>query len=45
MRIRVLSAGIRAQVGIKILGDNLEALQHKAQEVEKVLSYACAPRS
>jgi len=32
-----LSTGIRAQVGVKILGDNLEALQNKAFEVEKVM--------
>ena len=36
-RILMLSTGIRAQVGVKILGDNLEALQKKAFEVEKVL--------
>jgi len=36
-RILMLSTGIRAQVGVKILGDNLEALQNKAFEVEKVM--------
>ena len=36
-RILMLSTGIRAQVGVKILGDNLDALQKKAFEVEKVL--------
>ncbi len=36
-RILMLSTGIRAQVGVKILGDNLDALQAKAFEVEKVL--------
>ena len=36
-RILMLSTGIRAQVGVKILGDNLEALQQKAFEVEKVI--------
>ena len=36
-RILMLSTGIRAQVGVKILGDNLDALQLKAFEVEKVL--------
>ncbi len=36
-RLLMLSTGIRAQVGIKILGDNLEALQQKAFEVEKVV--------
>jgi len=37
-RILMLSTGIRAQVGVKILGDNLDALQKKAFEVEQVLS-------
>ena len=36
-RILMLSTGIRAQVGVKILGDNLNALQKKAFEVEKVM--------
>jgi Cu(I)/Ag(I) efflux system membrane protein CusA/SilA len=36
-RILMLSTGIRAQVGIKILGDNLDALQRKAFEVEHVV--------
>jgi copper/silver efflux system protein len=36
-RILMLSTGIRAQVGIKILGDNLDALQAKAYEVERVV--------
>lgn len=36
-RILMLSTGIRAQVGVKILGDDLEALQKKAFEVEKVI--------
>ncbi len=36
-RILMLSTGIRAQVGIKILGSDLNALQRKAYEVEKVL--------
>ncbi|HZJ17754.1 MAG TPA: CusA/CzcA family heavy metal efflux RND transporter [Chthoniobacteraceae bacterium] len=36
-RILMLSTGIRAQVGIKILGDNLDALQAKAFEVEHVV--------
>jgi Cu(I)/Ag(I) efflux system membrane protein CusA/SilA len=36
-RILMLSTGIRAQVGIKILGSNLDALQRKAFEVEKVV--------
>lgn len=36
-RILMISTGIRAQVGIKILGDNLEALQQKAFEVERVV--------
>jgi len=36
-RILMLATGIRAQVGIKILGDNLDALQAKAFEVEHVV--------
>lgn len=36
-RVLMISTGIRAQVGIKILGDNLDALQKKAFEVEKVV--------
>jgi Cu(I)/Ag(I) efflux system membrane protein CusA/SilA len=36
-RILMLSTGIRAQVGVKILGDDLDALQQKAFEVEKVI--------
>jgi Cu(I)/Ag(I) efflux system membrane protein CusA/SilA len=36
-RILMLSTGIRAQVGIKILGDDLDALQAKAFEVERVV--------
>ncbi len=36
-RILMLSTGIRAQVGVKILGDNLDALQRKAFEVEKII--------
>ena len=36
-RILMLSTGIRAQVGVKILGENLDALQKKAFEVEKVM--------
>ncbi len=36
-RILMISTGIRAQVGIKILGDNLEELQKKAFEVERVV--------
>ena len=36
-RILMLSTGIRAQVGVKIFGDNLDALQEKAFEVEKVM--------
>ena len=35
-RILMISTGIRAQVGIKILGDNLDELQKKAFEVERV---------
>ncbi len=36
-RILMISTGIRAQVGIKILGEDLDALQVKAFEVERVL--------
>ncbi len=36
-RILMLSTGIRAQVGIKILGSDLGTLQRKAYEVERVL--------
>ncbi len=36
-RVLMISTGIRAQVGVKILGDNLDALQAKAFEVEKVV--------
>jgi copper/silver efflux system protein len=36
-RILMLSTGIRAQVGIKILGSDLDTLQRKAYEVEHVL--------
>jgi copper/silver efflux system protein len=36
-RILMLYTGIRAQVGVKIYGDNLSAIQEKAYEVEKVV--------
>ena len=36
-RLLMLSTGVRAQVAVKILGDNLDALQQKAFEVEKVI--------
>ena len=36
-RILMLYTGIRAQVGVKIFGDNLSAIQQKAYEVEKVV--------
>jgi copper/silver efflux system protein len=36
-RILMVSTGIRAQVGIKVLGDNLDAIQKKAFEIEKVV--------
>ncbi|MEW6306172.1 MAG: efflux RND transporter permease subunit, partial [Verrucomicrobiota bacterium] len=36
-RILMISTGIRAQVGVKVLGDNLDDLQKKAFEVERVL--------
>jgi Cu(I)/Ag(I) efflux system membrane protein CusA/SilA len=37
-RILMLYTGIRAQVGVKIYGDNLEAIQRKAYEVESVIN-------
>ena len=37
-RVLMTSTGIRAQVGIKIYGDNLDALQAKAFEVERVVN-------
>jgi Cu(I)/Ag(I) efflux system membrane protein CusA/SilA len=37
-RILMTSTGIRAQVGVKIFGDDLDALQRKAFEVEKVIT-------
>jgi len=36
-RILMLYTGIRAQVGVKIYGDNLSTIQEKAYEVEKVV--------
>jgi Cu(I)/Ag(I) efflux system membrane protein CusA/SilA len=36
-RILMLSTGIRAQLGVKILGDNLDELQKKAFDVERVV--------
>lgn len=36
-RILMISTGIRAQVGIKILGDDLNALQEKAFELERIV--------
>ena len=37
-RILMTSTGIRAQVGVKIFGDNLDALQAEAFEVERVIN-------
>lgn len=37
-RVLMLSTGIRAQLGVKIFGDELGALQRKAFEVEAVLA-------
>ena len=37
-RVLMISTGIRAQLGVKILGDNLNALQKKAFEVERIVS-------
>jgi len=36
-RILMLYTGIRAQVGVKIYGDSLEAIQQKAYEIERVV--------
>ncbi len=36
-RILMLYTGIRAQVGVKIYGDDLDAIQQKAYEVERVV--------
>ena len=36
-RILMISTGIRAQLGVKILGDDLDALQRKAFEVERIV--------
>ena len=37
-RILMTSTGIRAQVGVKLFGDNLDALQKKAFEIERVIA-------
>jgi Cu(I)/Ag(I) efflux system membrane protein CusA/SilA len=37
-RILMLYTGIRAQVGVKIFGDNLDDIQRKAYEVEKIIN-------
>ncbi len=37
-RVLMLSTGIRAQLGIKIFGNDLDALQQKAFEVEQVVN-------
>ena len=37
-RIQMLATGIRAQLGIKIFGDDLDALQIKAFEVEQIVN-------
>ena len=36
-RVLMTSTGIRAQVGVKLFGDNLDALQRKAFEIERVI--------
>lgn len=36
-RILMISTGIRAQLGIKVFGDDLDALQKKAFEIERVV--------
>jgi copper/silver efflux system protein len=38
-RILMLYTGIRAQVGIKIYGDNLEKIQRKAFEIEQIVNH------
>ena len=37
-RILMLYTGIRAQVGVKIYGENIDAIQRKAFEVEKLIN-------
>jgi Cu(I)/Ag(I) efflux system membrane protein CusA/SilA len=37
-RILMLYTGIRAQVGVKIYGENLDAIQRKAFEIEKLIN-------
>jgi copper/silver efflux system protein len=37
-RILMTSTGIRAQVGVKIFGDNLDAIEKKAFEIERVIA-------
>lgn len=37
-RILMLYTGIRAQLGVKIYGDNLDAIQRKAFEIEKLIA-------
>ncbi len=37
-RVLMLSTGIRAQLGLKIFGDDLDALQRKAFEIEAIVS-------
>jgi len=37
-RILMLYTGIRAQVGVKIYGDNLDALQQKTFEIERIIN-------
>jgi Cu(I)/Ag(I) efflux system membrane protein CusA/SilA len=37
-RILMTSTGIRAQVGVKLFGDDLDALQRKAFEIERVIN-------
>lgn len=37
-RLAMLTTGIRTQVGVKIFGDDIQVLQQKALEIEKVLA-------
>ena len=38
MRVNEMTAGIRADLGVKVFGDDLEVLKAKAQEVQEVLA-------
>ncbi len=38
MRVDELVSGVRSDVAIKIFGDDIDYLQEKAREVEKIIS-------